>query len=261
MVLFEMFFAEPEVVVAHFDHGIRENSSLDAEFVQKICSERGVKCVIGRGRLGCNASEAEARKKRYEFLREVAKENDGEIYTAHHLDDLIESVAINMIRGTGWRGLSPMGDEEIRRPLIRMSKQEIWRYAGEHKLRFRQDQTNNELLYLRNRVREKLSELPEGKYDRLVELVEKQRGLKREIDEITSRLLPEKGVYLREWFFKMPDAVAVEILRAATFKNGVRMTRVQLLELLNAVREYAPGKCFNMPGGKLLKMHKKYFVL
>lgn len=261
MVLLEMFRDEPEVIVAHFDHGIRENSSEDVEFVQKICSEYKVKCVVGSGNLGSETSEEGARKARYEFLRKVAENEDREIYTAHHQDDLIESVAINLIRGTGWRGLAPMGNDSVKRPLLKMSKKEIWEYAGRHNVRFREDQTNNDPKYLRNRMREALKELPEENEEKLVKLIEKQREMRVEIDGIIAEILPEDKVYQREWFDNLDDGMAMEILRAALLKAGVRATRVQILDFLRAIRTYAPEKKFNLPDGKLLILHKKFFVL
>lgn len=101
-------YSSGDILVAHFDHGVRDDSGEDAKFVARVAEEIYHKrCIIGKGNLGAGASEERAREARYEFLRKVAMENGGaKIYTAHHLDDLIETVAINFIRGrdgAGWR--------------------------------------------------------------------------------------------------------------------------------------------------------------
>ena len=97
-------YSVDEIVVAHFDHGIRAHSIEDAEFVGKVASEYGVEFRMEKVALGEGASEAAAREQRYAFLEKVANEAGGEIWTAHHLDDLVETVAINLLRGTGWIG-------------------------------------------------------------------------------------------------------------------------------------------------------------
>ena len=89
----------------------------------------------------------------------IAKSQNAKIYTAHHQDDLLESIIINLLRGTEWRGLAPMGSQNIARPFIEKGwgKKDILKYAGERQLKFRQDPTNNEDNYLRNRIRTTLA--------------------------------------------------------------------------------------------------------
>src|SRR5690606_32014455 len=90
------------LVVAHFDHGIRTDSSADARFVEALAASYGIKFESRREELGSSASEAWARERRYHFLREVADSHQAVLVTAHHGDDLIETIAINLSRGTGW---------------------------------------------------------------------------------------------------------------------------------------------------------------
>lgn len=188
MVLLEKFVRdEPEnIVVAHFNHGTRASADLDERFVFYRCQELGVPFETRKILLGEGVSEELARQKRYDFLYHVANKYDGEIYTAHHLDDLIESVAINLIRGTGWRGLTPFSDNRIHRPFIEMGfyKTDILRFAAENKVLFREDPTNSTNDYLRNRVRTRLLNVPISEKERLVELYKKQTTIRREIEEI-----------------------------------------------------------------------------
>ena len=170
MVLLERFFrAEPEnIVVAHFNHGTRISADLDEQFVFSRCKELKVPFETMKIMLGEGVSEELARQKRYDFLYHVANKYGGEIYTAHHLDDLIESIAINLIRGTGWRGLTPFSDNRIHRPFIEMGfyKVDILRFAAENKVLFREDPTNATDDYLRNRVRLKLFIMPRVEKER-----------------------------------------------------------------------------------------------
>jgi tRNA(Ile)-lysidine synthetase-like protein len=98
-----------QLVVAHVDHGIRGDSHLDAELVEGLAKKYGLKFELQKVELGEGASEAEARDVRYKKLRQVCKKHKASgIITAHHQDDQIETAIINLIRGTGWRGLAPM---------------------------------------------------------------------------------------------------------------------------------------------------------
>ena len=127
-------FDGDELIVAHFDHGIRDNSADDARFVQAVSEQYKVKYLSKREVLGPNASENTARTQRYAFLRQVARENDALLMTAHHRDDLVETIAINLHRGTGWRGVAVLAADDIARPLLSYSKQKIYDYAMVHKL-------------------------------------------------------------------------------------------------------------------------------
>ena len=117
VVMLHQMKDEPDILVAHFDHGIRSNSAEDCAFVERLAHEYGKPFVCEHAQLGENCSEATAREARYAFLRRLAKEYAGKIYVAHHADDIIESITINLLRGTGWRGLAPMQSEDIERPL------------------------------------------------------------------------------------------------------------------------------------------------
>src|SRR5690606_22278428 len=132
MVLLDMLVREGshELIVAHFDHGIRADSHKDATFVQDVAKKYGLPFEKRREVLGEKASEALARERRYAFLRSVAARHEAKIVTAHHLDDVVETVAINITRGTGWRGLAVM-DTDIVRPLVDMEKKELVRYANQ----------------------------------------------------------------------------------------------------------------------------------
>lgn len=268
MVLLEKFFrAEPEnIVVAHFNHGTRISADLDECFVFSRCKELGIPFETMKVMLGEGVSEELARKKRYDFLYHVANKYGGEIYTAHHLDDLIESVTINLIRGTGWRGLTPFSENRIHRPFIEEGfyKADILRFAAKNEVSFREDPTNSTDDYLRNRVRARLLNLPQSEKERLIQFYNRQTAVRQEIEELSksifnSLLINTKtsvNYRLRKDFFldhskDYTDEVAQEVLRFACEKFGIGLTRVQLKDFLRAIRSYGTNKKFNLPKDKM----------
>ena len=112
IVLLDLLAKEIErdnLVVAHFDHGIRQGSATNREFVEGLAKNYGLEFFYEEGELGAKASEALARTKRYEFLNKIKKQTESDaIITAHHQDDVLETIIINLLRGTGRKGLSSL---------------------------------------------------------------------------------------------------------------------------------------------------------
>ncbi len=276
MVLLDIFKSDPNILVAHFNHGTRKSADTDAEFVKKRCGELGVDVTVGQAELGPDVSEEAAREARYKFLfglrDDIMKRVPGEevlIYTAHHLDDLVESVYINILRGTGWRGLTPFNTAGVFRPflsgdvLLPESKADILTYAARNEISFREDPTNSLDKYMRNRIREKIKTMdPEEHFDlnqKMKKLYNSQVKIRGEIEEILESLMPEDGVFKREWFSDLDDSVATEILRFALERKDIKLTGPQLSDFLSAIRTYAPEKKFNLPEDRLITIHKNHF--
>ena len=264
MALLAMY-AHADIIVAHIDHGTRKSSAEDADFVRKKCQELGVKFYETKLELGERVSEELARKKRYEFLKEIQEKEGGTLCTAHHLDDVLESIAINLIRGTGWRGLTPFYGDELVRPFIiaKMWKRDVLRFAGEQNIYFRQDPTNYETDYLRNRVREKMTELDDAARVNIINLFEKQNVLRGKIEKLVAELARQtvvgKNFHKKELFLAADEKVALEVLREICLMHGYSLTRKQLTDFLSAIKTYAPHKKFNLPKNHFVTILKNYF--
>ena len=264
MALLNMY-AHADIIVVHIDHGTRKSSAKDADFVRQKCRELGVNFYETRLGLGEGVSEELARKKRYEFLKTIQEKEGGTLCTAHHLDDVLESIAINLIRGTGWRGLTPFYGDELVRPFIisKMWKRDVLKFAGEHGVCFRQDPTNYETDYLRNRVREKMAELDETTRVDIISLFEKQNELRRKIEKLVTELAKQtvvgKNFHKKEFFLTADKKVALEVLRKICLMHRHSLTRKQLMDFLSAIKTYAPHKKFNLPKNHFATILKNYF--
>lgn len=150
-----------ELIVAHVDHGWRNDSPKDAKLVKALAAKNNA--LFETTKLNNVKNEDTARAKRYEFFLKLQEKHKAEgVITAHHHNDYIETSIYNLLRGSGARGIvSPLSRQGILRPLINIQKDEIVRYAKSHNLEWREDTTNTDVSYRRNFIRRIL--LPEIK--------------------------------------------------------------------------------------------------
>lgn len=169
VALFDMLTkkGEYELVVAHVDHGVRQDADQDRELVQQLAQDNKFNFVITMLNFTSETSENEMRRARYDFLFGVMRDHgvDG-IITGHHLDDVLETSIMNVRRGADRYGAAGgMNREGIIRPLINVSKQEIISYAKTHDLQWREDSTNSDTKYTRNDIRHNvIPEIDRAKY-------------------------------------------------------------------------------------------------
>ena len=151
------------IYVAHINHMIRKEADEETEYVKKFCENLGIDCFIKRidvVKIANNlkrGTEETGRQIRYEFFNEILKKtNSNKIATAHNNNDKVETIIMNVLRGSGTAGLK--GIEAIRenkyiRPLIDVSREEIEEYCLNNNLNPKIDKSNNENIYTRNKIR------------------------------------------------------------------------------------------------------------
>jgi tRNA(Ile)-lysidine synthetase-like protein len=251
-----------ELIVAHFDHGIRQDSADDARFVAGLAAHYGAQFVSRREELGSQASEEQARRRRYAFLRTVAKEHQAIIITAHHADDVIETIAINLQRGTGWRGAAVLHTPGILRPLLTMTKAEIRSYAFENRLEWVEDSTNASDKYLRNRLRQRVaSTLSTTQKAALLALWRRQLELRAKIDSELAAYC-EQQEFSRHYLTQVDEQAAAELLRAAIVsRTQLSPTRPQLSRAILAIKTAQPHTTFELGGGVRLLFNVRTFIV
>ena len=187
------------IVTAHINHNLREESAEEFEFVKNFCEKNN--CIFEGTifeKYETNSIENEAREKRYNFFEEILSKYDSKyLFTAHHGDDLIETILMRITRGSslegymGFKKISKRDNYVILRPLIFYTKDEILDYLKAKEIDYRIDKTNFSKEYTRNRYR--LDVLPLLKKENL-NVHKKYLKFSEEIEECGSFL----GNYINE---------------------------------------------------------------
>lgn len=195
-----------DVVVLHFDHDLRPGSAADRDFVERHARANGLTFhAEKRTAAGPEGSvEDWARRVRYAFFERAARILllDA-VATAHHADDQAETVLFRLMRGTGIRGLA--GIPPVRRsngltvirPLLAVRRAEIARYAEARGVEHRDDPTNAETVFARNRIRHQVMPfLMEHANPQLVDGLCRTAELARGEDDLIDALAAEE---LKRW--------------------------------------------------------------
>ena len=151
------------IIALHINHNIRKSSDTEAEFVKEYCSEHGVTfeyIKFPKKSENEDFSENELRIKRYNFFDEMTKKYNAKyLLTAHHGDDLIETILMRITRGSNLKGYSGFQIATLKetytilKPLIYVTKDQIEKYLNKNNIPFVTDETNNTDIYTRNRYR------------------------------------------------------------------------------------------------------------
>ena len=187
------------LIVAHVNHGLRPvESEKEAELVQKEAARLGLPFEYGQFNVkefqkrGVLSIQDAARRVRFHFFDDLLQKHHGQkIALGHHADDQVETVLLRLIRGSGLQGLKgmlPIRDGKVIRPLLGVWEEEIQSFAMENKIPFLSDSSNLKKDYLRNRIRLALIPLMEREY---------QPNFK-EILLRTSNILREEDDYLEK---------------------------------------------------------------
>jgi len=272
------------MVVAHLDHLIRGDAALaDRELVAALAARHGLKLVTGSADVTAFARqeslslEEAGRIRRRRFLEESAADQGAErIALGHTRDDQVETFFINLFRGTGPRGLGAMAhgpEGPYIRPLLDLGRDQITAFLEENGISWREDQTNQDQRFLRNRIRHRLLPMLEAEFSpHLKERVAATATLLRAAEDLLDdqtrtcmaglrRPFPKSGksvpggglaLDLEEWK-RLPEEMQRRVLRLCCreIKGDTRDLGFRHVEI---IRRHFLGRevvaaCQDLPGG------------
>ncbi len=281
-----------KLFVSHYDHKIRKSSIEDALFVYKFCKERNIPffytacCVSVYAKKEKISLEMAGRELRYNLWYDLAKKYDFQkIALAHHLDDLIEEIFLKLIRGTGKRGLAgiPIKREDlVVRPFLFFTKEEIKQFALKQKLSWKEDITNRDVRFLRNKIRHFLIPFLEENFSKKIkENIKKTVFIIAEeeelIEELAQKEFEKVKIYLEgDLALKLPELKFLSpVLRKRIYFLAFKETRIPLFRITYSHLEslenlvtksskgpvYLPGNFLVYRGPGYLRFTKKLFTL
>lgn len=262
--------------IAHLNHMIRgEESNIDEAFVRNLAhiyelpvTTKRVDVPAMRGEL-CMGEEETARLARYRFLQDTATELGAQrIATGHNADDRAESVLLNIIRGCGIDGLAsikPINDNIIR-PLIETTREDIEHYIAANALPYRVDATNLDTTYARNRIRHELLPLLQDKYNprikeallRLADIAAEQSDMVQTLGEGARQAVLREGILDAGLLADLPLALQAQVIRDEIRRvkgDLVDVTHEQVQDVIEGLR-FAEDFTVNLPTGDLFVTRK-----
>lgn len=256
-----------KIVVAHVHHNLRKESDEELEFVRDYCKNNNLTFEFTKLEYEGKFSEEIARTKRYSFFERVLnKYCSHTLLTAHHGDDLIETIMMKIVRGSTIKGycgiekISNRGSYSILRPLLFLTKEDIYEYAKTYNIPYREDYTNSLDEYTRNRYRKYI--LPFLKQERkdvhlkFLDFSAELSSYYKYVDAIVSKkykeIVIDNCVNILK-FNSLDDFIRKELLMKYLFniykKNIVKLTNEHLNIILNFVKDGLTNSSIDMPDG------------
>lgn len=226
------------LVIAYLDHSIRTESVEDTKLLASICDEYWIifetKKLDIKKLLNNTTSmslEEISRKKRYEFLRSLKKKYDARyIFTAHHMDDRIETFFFNLLRGSKLSGLTNMTEisGDILRPLLWITKSQILEYLENNKINFNIDITNYDdditRNYLRNKIIPNFKRINTSFKKNISNTLNYFEELKNYIDDEVRDFLWDKNYFSVKSFLGSKELIQKEIIRYIYYISNAKST-------------------------------------
>lgn len=254
---------EISVAAAHFDHSLRgEESRRDADFVRNFCQTQGIFLHMGAADVAAYAEssgeslEQAARTLRYAFFQTLPCDK---LATAHTADDNAETVLLNLLRGTGLRGLCgiPPRRGNIVRPLLTTTRREIEAFLTERHIPHVEDSTNAADDALRNRIRHRLMPLCcQENPNFLLATAEMTQRLRQDENSLTAQATKSladcrvSGGYSVSGLRTLPEELLQRVLRQLLGDMGVpQVTRRHVQALEGLVFSPQPSAWIALPGG------------
>lgn len=267
------------IVCAHVHHNLRIESDEEALYVEKYCQMHDV--IFEMIKLDCDKnsfSEALGHEMRYRYFDDIVKKYHAKyLFTAHHGDDLIETVLMRLVRGSsliGYAGFNMVAERrgyKIIRPLVKLTKEEILNYLQDHNVKYVIDKSNNDDIYTRNRYRKyilpKLKEeepavhLKFVKYNQL--LNEYNDFVEDYVDSIydtivsdnmisISTLKRQKSIIIKCIIVKWLHSIYIDSIKLVSMKH--------INSIIRMMNSSKPNLIISIPNYSVIKSYDKLYI-
>ena len=265
---------------AHLDHALRDASRDDARFVEQLCIGLGIPLTVERQDVGeiarqCKGNlEEVAREVRRNFLTTTAQaRNCNLIALGHHADDQAETFLMRLLRGSGSAGLAGMRmvSESVVRPLLPFHRDVLLAYLKEEGIAWREDESNQDQKFTRNRIRHHLLPVLESFNPKISSQLVVLCEQLRQDDDFWTGFVAQELARCGEWqgdgytldralMLELVPALAGRVVRAALSKvrgNLRGITATHIADILHLVREGPPQGELSLPSAWVARRYEK----
>lgn len=287
-----------DMVAVHVNHLIRgSEADKDEEYVKSLCVANGIECITYKKDIPAISKETGeteeecGRRIRYELFREVvnklsvakngtnqlSKKPSVKIAVAHHMNDQAETILFRMARGTGIRGIAGMKPvhEDIIRPLLCVSREEIEEYLASKEIAFCEDYTNSDNNYSRNYIRNEiipgLKSINSDAVDHICELAvmadEMERFVVRQVERVLCNARTQAGdriVYNTKVIMQEDDFLLPYIIRGIFDENHISLKDVgrDHIAMISRMIYQSEAKSCDLPRGiKVIREADRLYIL
>lgn len=263
------------LVVAHVNHNIREESKEEEDYLREFCNNMGLHFECFKiEHYGDDNFHNEARTIRYNFFDKVCKDYNAKfLLTAHHGDDLVETILMRIVRGSSLKGYSGFSkvivkdDYTILRPLITVTKDDLTNYCNENNIKYFIDKSNLKDVYTRNRYRKYVlpflkeeDKMVHEKFLKFSEtLLEYNNYIEREVSQVINKVF-KNGVLdiskFKELDHLLQSKIISNILEKIYGDDLLIITNTHVNLIFDLINSYKPNSVVHLPNN--VKAIKSY---
>jgi len=263
------------IIVCHVNHNVRKESLEEEEYIREYCQKHNLLLEVKKLAKIDKNFESRARSERYAFFRRIVKKyNANYLMTAHHGDDLVETILIRQLRGSNMRGYAGFSlctyfdTYQLVRPLIYVTKEDILKYLDDKKIKYYIDKTNLEDNHIRNRIRHNILPIlkKENKNIHLKyleyseELSSSDKILQKISNEITNKVYNDNRVDIDK--LKNEDQVIVkrvmENILSSLYSNLDNITSKHVNSIIDLINSGRPNGKINLPNMIVVQREYNY---
>lgn len=263
------------LVVAHVNHNIREESKEEEAYLREFCNNMGLHFECFKiEHYGDDNFHNEARTIRYNFFDKVCKDYNAKfLLTAHHGDDLVETILMRIVRGSSLKGYSGFSkvivkdDYTILRPLITVTKDDLTNYCNENNIKYFIDKSNLKDVYTRNRYRKYVlpflkeeDKMVHEKFLKFSEtLLEYNNYIEREVSQVINKVF-KNGILdiskFKELDHLLQSKIISNILEKIYGDDLLIITNTHVNLIFDLINSYKPNSVVHLPNN--VKAIKSY---